>query len=370
MKRLTTLINGAGVLFFAIGVEAQVGISPLSTFGTGGWLNQGGTGSYTYLGSANNERGLAYGNGHLYLVSTTGGINIRILDPLTGVDLGALPTGTGIISGGARTVNAVGVGGDGGIYVANLTTQASTTPYTVYKWSTELSTPVVAYTGAPLAGARVGDTLTAFGSGSATRLAAGFGSTPSVTGNNGYAIIDPTAGTATAVGFSGGTPAAGDFRLGVTFADATHVYGSQGSTLARFTSFSGTTGTLLGSPALTTSAERPMSFATINGVSLLATVSTGDSRVRIYDASNPTSLLLLGTSTGTSSTANANGTGAVAWGNVVDNGNGTSTALLYAMNSNNGIEAFTVIVPEPGTAATFVLGMGLWVVARRFVRKA
>ncbi len=68
-----------------------------------------------YLGTANNERGLAYGNGHVYLVSRNGGNNIRILDRLTGADLGAL-SNTGI-SGGTYAVNTIGVGGDGAIYV-------------------------------------------------------------------------------------------------------------------------------------------------------------------------------------------------------------------------------------------------------------
>ena len=129
--------------------------------------------------------------------------------------------------------------------------------YRVYSWANESATPTVAYSGAPLAGARIGDSLDVIGSGSATRLAAGFNNLPSVSGNNGYAIIDPVLGTATSVGFSGTPPTAGDFRLGITFTDDSHIMGTQGAgtgaTPLRYTSFVGPVGTLLGSVSATLS---------------------------------------------------------------------------------------------------------------------
>src|SRR6188768_94998 len=65
-------------------------MSPYSTFGGGdGWLAPG-EGGYAFLGTGNNERGLAYGNGHVYLVSRSGATNVRILDQTSGADLGAL----------------------------------------------------------------------------------------------------------------------------------------------------------------------------------------------------------------------------------------------------------------------------------------
>src|SRR6266567_4376942 len=82
-------------------------LAPLSSFGGGdGWLAPG-EGGYTFLGTANNERGIAFGNGHVYLVSRNGGNFIRILDPLTGADLGSL-NNTGI-SGGTFAVNNIAV---------------------------------------------------------------------------------------------------------------------------------------------------------------------------------------------------------------------------------------------------------------------
>ncbi len=360
----------------ASSVQAQVTISALGSFGGGdGWLSPG-EGGYAYLGTGNNERGMAYGNGHVYLVShasiagTTA--NVRILDPLSGADLGGL-NNVGI-SGGTFTVNNIGVGGDGVIYVANLTTQSTTSPYKIYSWATEGSAPLVAYSGnGGLAGARLGDDLAAFGSGSSTVLAAGYNSAPAVAGNNGYATINPTAGTATAVGFGATPPNAGDFRLGLTFSDATHVLGTAGSSLYRYSSFSGASGTLLASPVIPdpagATADRMLAFTVLAGRSLLAVQSIGDSHVSIYDATDPANPVWLasGNNTSGSLTANANGTGELAWGAVTVNGDGTVSETLYAMSSNQGIQAFTITVPEPSALAVFALGLGL-VASRRKVR--
>lgn len=344
--------------------SAAVTLTPLSSFGGGdGWLSPG-EGGYTFLGTANNERGLAFGNGHLYLVSRNGGNFIRILDPSTGADLGALST-TGI-SGGTFPVNAAAVGGDGAIYVANLTTQSTTSAFKIYKWANEASAPSVAYSGdSGLAGARVGDSLAGIGSGSSTRIVAGYNSTPSVTGNNGYSIIDPTAGSASAVGFAGSPPAAGDHRLGLTFADSSHVLGTQGSSLYRYSSYSGTSGTLLASPAIPdpagATADRLLAYCLIGTTPLLAVQSIGDSHVSIYDVTDPANPIYLtsGSNTSGTLTANGNGTGQLAW-DVTSDG----TANLYAMSSNQGIQAFTIEVPEPASLALFSAA-GLALLARR-----
>jgi len=141
--------------------------------------------------------------------------------------------------------------------------------------------PTVAYTGdGGLAGSRIGDSLAVMGSGSLTLLAAGFGSSPAVAGNNGYTIIDPTTGTATVPAFVGTPPNAGDFRLGIAFTDSSHVIGAQGSSLYRYSSFSGTTATLLGSSVIPdpagAAADRLLAYTVLNGVSLLAVQSIGD----------------------------------------------------------------------------------------------
>jgi len=359
MKNYCTQSLIAATFFVAGSASAQFSLSPLVGFGgSDGWLAPG-EGGYAYLGTANNERGLAFGNDHLYLVSRNGGNFVRILNKLTGADLGTLNV-TGV-SGGAFAVNTVAVGGDGAIYVANLTTQSTTSPLKVYRWANEGSVPTVAYSGdGGLAGSRIGDSLALFGSGASTRLALGYNSAPAVAGNNGYAIIDPTAGTATRPAFTGTPPNAGDFRLGITFSDSTHVIGTAGSSLYRYSSFSGSTATLLSSPLIPdpagATADRLLAYASVGGMALLAVQSIGDSHISIYDVSNPATPIWLASGNNTSGalTANGNGTGQLAWGDISGN-----TAHLWAMSSNQGIQAFTITVPEPSAASFAVLGGSL-----------
>jgi hypothetical protein len=368
--RARKLLAAVAALFCPLlASAAAITVNPLSTFGSNGWIAPGG--AYPYLGTANNERGIAYNptNNHLYLVSRTGGTFVRILDGTTGTDLGALNVGG--VSGGTFAVDMVGVGGDGAVYVGNLTTASNTTAFTVYKWANEAAAPTTAYSGnAGLSGARIGDSLAVTGSGSSTRIVSGYGSSPSVAGNNGYAIIDPTAGTATAVGFPATPPNAGDFRLAVTFADGSHVLGTQTGGSYRSTSFTGTSGTLLGTATLTgpsggTTAERLLAYQVVGGVPLLAVQSTGDAHVSIYDVTDPNNPQYLGGGLnipGGATASNGNGTGELAWSPDVG-----GTATLYAMSTNAGIQAFTVsvAVPEPATVVLLGLAAPLLLVRRR-----
>ncbi len=358
------------VLVAAPSVNAQFSMSPLTSFSpnSDGWLAPA-EGGITYLTTGDTQRGMAYGNGHLYLVNRNGGNSIVRLDALTGGDLLSPLSLTGI-SGGTFAINKIGVAGDGAIYVGNLTVNSSTSPYKIYQWADDAATPTTVFSGASLSGARIGDsTLGVTGTGSATRLVSGFGSSPVVVGNNGYTVIDPSAGTSSEVSFGATPPAAGDFRLGLTFGLAGQVWGNQGSSALRETSYSGATGTLLGTATgLTSVAERAMSYAIINGLPVLATISTGDSTVRVYDASNPLALELLGVGNNTSGVlaANGNGTGDVAWGSLTDTGDGRTSAILYALSSNQGIQAYTVVVPEPTAAALAGLGLCALIGMRRF----
>ncbi len=361
MLKIVSAVTTAGLVALLNTANAQVTITPLTSFGGDGWLAPG---ENAFVANDNNQRGLAYGNGELYLVSRTGGNNVRRVDPLTGADLGGLNM-TGI-SGGTFAVNAVAVGGDGAIYAANLTTSSSTSPFKVYKWATPASVPVVAYSGDPFGGAaRYGDTLAATGSGAATRLAAGEGNT-GVVGDNGFALIDPTAGTAAHVGVAGA--AEGDFRLGIAFTDSTRVIGTQGSALLRYAQ---TDGTLLGTGTLSSAGQRLLGFTTLGGISLIAAVDVIDGRMRIYDGSNPLSLgspILFGATMPFAHNANANASGAVAWSDAYFDSNDNSwKANVYALETNNGIQAYTiaVAVPEPGAAALLGISLSALVAMRR-----
>jgi len=371
MIRNSLILAGAASIL-VVNAHCQVVLSPKATFspnGDGHFSNL--EGGYTHLNTGDLQRGLGFGNDHIYLPSRFGGNNIRILDKLTGADLGSLPLGSGIISGGTFQINTVRVGSDGAIYVANLASPVgATTPFKVYRWANESSTPTLAFSSTTITGGRMGDDFDVIGGGTSTLLVAGESSSAGAGARNGYAVMSTVDGAnfiGSLVTF-GSPPIAGDFRLGITFTDSSHVIGTASGPL-RYTSFSGAAGTLIGSSATISTLERGMDYSVINGMPILATISSGDSRVRLYDASNPSSLSLLTTSIfATSATnSNANGTSAVAWGDVESyNGDGTTTVRLYALNSNNGIQAFTVTVPEPASVALIGIGICGLIGMRRF----
>ena len=379
------IIGMAAAVLTAGGVWAQT-LTVKATFGGGdGWRAPGevlagdtaGTataGAYSYLGTGSLERGLAYNpvTGNLILVSrSTAGNGIRILNGQTGVDVGALNQGSGIISGGTFTTNMVGVADDGAIYVGNLTTNASVaaSAFKVYRWANEAatvdSTPffssaISGFSATP----RLGDSLDVTGSGAGTTLVAG------ASGAIGYAVIN--ASGATAIGsFAGVVPTAGDFRLGITFGPTVgDVYGKQSSTNLKETSYSGSAGTGLGSVALTSAGEAPMDFTTFGGVNYLATLDVNASTVRVYDMTSPLAPSLVSSLTTTSGTltGNGNGVGSVKFGK----NNGDGTIDLYAMSSNQGIQAllFGVAVPEPSSLALLLLSGGGLLLYRRKRRSA
>lgn len=345
--------------------------------------------SYRFLGNAlvgapttpvnagNLERGLAYNptTGHLVLVSRNGAATdptVRILDGATGVDIGSLNLGTDIITGGLFTKNMVGVADDGAIYISNLTTAAPANGnFKVYRWANESATPTVAYDGAPLAGARLGDTFDVLGSGAETRLVAGYSNGPAVAGNNSFAIFDTNDGltySATHVDLAVDPvaeppvtlPTAGEFRLGITFQDSDTVLGTSTFNPVHQVNVAGANGTVTANIATEGAGLRPMDFAVVQGKPLLAIVeATPDqgtvnrARLFVYDISDP-SLPLIERKVGEATAlpaapegspgqfVNGNSVGQVKFGAI--NGN---VATIYAMSTNNGIQAFTLTLDLP-----------------------
>ena len=373
IQRVRYLVAAVVLLGFGLGVPraaAQISMSALTSWGdtvnSPGWMPPSFNG-YQYLTTGNTQRGLAFANNQVYLVSRAGsGTNIRILDPTSGADLGGL--GTSGISGGTFAVDMAATGSDGALYVGNLQTAiGSGAAYKVYQWTTPNQTsganPTTAVTDTTsLPGARLGDSLAAIGSGSSTQLVAGYNSSPSVTGNNGFAIINPTSGTSTAVSFPGTPPNAGDFKLGISFVDSSHVVGTQTGGTYQYASFSGSSGTLISSVTLPTggtnqpgtTAERLLSYspAPVGGMELLAIQSTGDSHVSLYNVNNPAAPVFLTSGLNIPSTvtpvSNGNATGELAWDIT-----GTNSAILYAMSTNQGIQAFNVTFSTTSTSLTW-----------------
>jgi hypothetical protein len=365
------LIAAAGLAGVA---NAAPTITALSSFGTNGWLAPGANAN---LLTDNNQRGLAYNRatGNLILHSRTGGVNLRILDGQTGADEGGLQ-GTAAVTGGTFASNKVGVTDDGQIFVSNLVTDARSNAVKIYRWGSETDAGPTTWHNSTLTlptggtAPRLGDSFDVTGSGNNVKAVMGHN------GTIGYTVFSGGSGGASAQSITSFSPtlAASKYRLGITFGKTdADVWGKVTSdSLYRSTYGAGSTATYNGITApLTSAGESNMDFVTIGGRDYLAVLDalsvggTAGGRVYIYDVTDPTtpvSLFAFGAwNTGnTLLSANGNASGSVAWGDINQS---TQTATLYAMNSNQGIQAFTFTVPAPSAAA--LMGLAGLVATRR-----
>jgi hypothetical protein len=272
------------------------------------------------------------------------------------------------VTGGTFAMNMIGVADDGAIYMSNLTTDLTASPYKVYRWANEAAIPTVAYIGGgtgnpapPLAGARLGDSFDVIGSGANTRLVAGYGSAPAVAGNNGFALFDTDDGltfTASSISITAAAEftavPAGEFRLGVSFIDNDTVMGKSGLNPTTVVDVTGTTGTVTAQHATDGAVLRPMDYAMVDGRPLMAIVEASNgqgessrARIFVYDMTNPALPLAqrkIGEATalpftpgGPNQFINGNSVGQVKFGEI--NGN---VAEIFSMSTNNGIQKFTL----------------------------
>lgn len=408
MKRAVISLVAAAGLASVAGLTsqavAQPSLVPLSSFGNNGWRAPGvlltgdaasatNGSTYTALGTSNNERGMAYNpaTGNIIFVSrnstnSTSSTRIRVLNGTTGVDQGSLSEGVSVIAGGTFVMSTVGVADDGAIYIANLTADARTSNFKVYRWANEGAQPTTHYAGgvgftstSGTPAPRLGDTLDVTGSGANTKIVAGFAGTggyATITGNASPVAQTYSAGANTPGGPNftpGAAVVTGGFRLGVTFAgNDTTVWGKQTAAALYRSTISGSSAAINGAvTTLTTGVsggEAPLDYAVIGGVPYLATLDVNNSRVYIYDVSDPSNPVSLFQFGGTaipaasqgSLTGNGNGTGSIKFGAIDQN---NLSATIYTLTTNQGMQALTFTVPTPGAAG--VLAMGGLVLARR-----
>jgi hypothetical protein len=396
-KLMLSLAAAGGVGVFSNAVVANtITIVPNAAFAGDGWLGHSETAIFPPLVppvapatafttvNPDRHRGIAFNEatGHILVAgrhdgtaNVTAGVWVfdsggTFLDQLSVTD----------VTGGTFAINHIVAAADGAIYAANLQSPLGTNPFKVYRWADEAASvlsaaapvaPVVIYESTSVTAGRLGDSFNVTGTGEETRLAAGEGNTAGSGPRNGFAVVRKVNGSwaGTLVGFSAtGTPPpavplGGDFRLGISFIDADTVIGTQGGAGARFrvANFSPNSsdpagialdGSLVTTPIAfgTTVAERPMSYAVVNGVPVLAVLNTATNAVRIYDMSDPYNPSSNAAWTATAATgtpiANSSGLGSVAW-----DVNG-ATAKLYVLNSNNGIQSFNVSVTPAVVAPT------------------
>lgn len=400
LSRAPAFVTAAAVAVFATGacvgtVQAQtLGLSALTTFGSNGWLAPGSIANLA--SSGNTERGLAYNpvTKNLVLASRAGANNVVILNGTTGAVSGTLSSSGITTSPITLAINQPGVSSDGRIYVSNLATGTQT--LRVYSWDSETSlvAPTVAFQWTVPANStttngtgayRFGDAFDVYGSGTSVQFAIAGQSTGTTGGlgtsfrNNGNFLVGTTDTTNTFTLFKGiantGT-ATNNYRLSLSYVDADTLIGMEGGA-AKLTDFVFSSGTQQGvnatvissiqsggAPLGSTSQYRIIDYAVMGSKSYLAALRTGDSAtgvganvVDVYDitstmtqlsGTNPVLIASLSVTTGTF--VNGNGTGQIAWGEVTyEPINQIYSAPLYALNTNNGIQAMVFAVPEPTT---------------------
>ncbi len=367
--------------------SAELMLTPLTSFGTNGFLSN----SAAFLGTANNTRGLTYNaaTDRLYIPNRNAvptSPNIQILDGSTGAApiLGPSAFNVTGVSGGAFAINHAGIANDGATYAANLSTTTATADvnvYKIYRWTAgnESSAPTVAFSATipSILGTRLGDNFAVTGSGTNTRILATGG-----TGSNQAVLFTTANGTDfTTTGPSTVTGAAnGQLRLGVDFVDSSSFIAKTNTALFSLANVDGTNlTTITSSNSTILTADGPMAFyAPLNllaSIEANTTASTtignvvklykydptviGSARLSLLSSMNLSGVGPLSTPGGFTA-ANGNSSGDLAFGLTTG-----GDLRLYAMSTNNGIQAFNITaVPEPSSIALVTLG-AVGIVTRR-----
>ncbi len=329
------------------------------------WTATPGQAAYPFLTTDSTQRGIAYNpaTGNVLVVSrATGNTGIFVLNGSTGAVIGQLNI-TGI-TGGTFAENLIGVGEDGAIYVANLTTASATpaTPFKVYRYASEASglttggnlAPANVYSGDPTGGtgARYGDTLDVRGLGASTQILVGSRSSAlSTILNANNALASSFTAQLVTTDYTNG-------NLGVAFGSGSQFYSKlNASTALRQVAVSGTAGTttLTGTVVGQTSGMDVDTVDNLIGLVSYSTASTPfNTSLYLYDITDPANPALLASRDFPTNVVDANGVGAVAFG---------SNGVVYALVTNNGIVAYQ-LVPEPACVGLLAV-VGLGVLGRR-----
>jgi hypothetical protein len=313
------------------------------------WEKSGALGTLpSYMGTGNTERGFASGkvgaNERVLLVDRKAGNLIFVLNAATGDSVGRLDTtGLAALASGTFAINDVEISADGVIYVCNLTTNATTSAFKVYKWSSETATPQLAlsYTGTAL---RYGDKFTVTGSTLDNSIAIWAASASGnkvvkfTTADNG-ATFTPTEITLSGT-INSSSPAV------IPNSAGTEIFvKSNGTYLKRYlingTLVDSVSGSMIGT------GSNALRYFEVNAKKYLAvyTYGSGNENVRTIDVTNGlANAVLIGASPTMGSTSNANGTGDVAM-----KMNSDKTVNLYVLSTNNGIGVYQLNPANYGT---------------------
>jgi hypothetical protein len=287
------------------------------------------------------ERGMAYNpvTGNVYVVSRAlSTLRVAILNGATGAHVGFLNVSGIIGAGGTFDLSLIEVAADGAIYGSNLTTNANTNPFRLYRWANEASAPVQVFAGAPGAPAvtagRWGDNLAVRGEGAATQvLVMTHSNTASVHSN--MAILQPTDGSLQTFAATPVTPPIASIGIGSGFGAGNEFWATRADIPLYRVGFDLQTGaaTSLGN----------FGTAALTGIgpigvypekNLLAGIRSANAGVYLYNlagfqAGVPNPPLHIHTLP-TSATSAGGGSGSISFGNN----------RMFAMHTNNGLVAF------------------------------
>ena len=307
-----------------------------------------------HLANTGNNRGVAYNTiSNQVFVSTRLSATTGAIDVFDGT-AGTLLSGAGGVTGANLGIDQIGISDDGTLYGIPLATSVAAGSPKIYSWTNWNSTPYVAYQAtagdpvvAAFTGKRIGDTLAVSGSGVNTLILAG------VSASANYVLFHTADGvnfTPTVITNTAGLPSTGGNMFAIAFyTNGTFLVqpGSGASSRnvflvsypANFATQTGVTGTVLGNTAaLAGNPDEVLDYSPAG--QMLAAAQTGASTqnaASIFSLTNfPTSAPQLATTNFATPNANGNATGGVALG-----GQG-ETNYLYVLESNNGLQAYTI----------------------------
>ncbi len=291
-----------------------------------------------WFSTASTERGFGYGNvagnDRLYVASRNGGNYIRIVNANDGLDVGTLDVTA--ISGGTYLISDVSVSSDGVIFVCNMTVNASTSAFKVYKWTSEVATPtnVISFTGLAT---RLGDKFTVVGSTTDNSITIYAGSTTGTSHVRFTTTDNAVSFTATTIT---GPTGAGSASFGpLTTGISDYYYNAGGQNVTKYQSDGTLIGTVPGG-VVATGSTAIRYLGSFGGDEFFETNAYGsgneNARIVRVPSNTPASASLYGATTSLGTNSNPNGTGDV---DYKVNSDGTIT--IYVLGTNNGIGAYT-----------------------------
>lgn len=296
-----------------------------------------------FSASGNTERGFAFGNvegtPRLFVVSRNTGTFVKMVNAMTGADLGELST-TGI-TGGTFGLNDFGVSQDGKMYGVNLANSLSD-PFKIYHWSSTTAAPTVAFSGDFGADKRMGDNFAISGQASDNSLkiwaadAKGNKVIVFKTADNGVTFTQDFVITLPAATF-GGAPSV--YPL---MEDSLILINSSGRNVQAYTYAGVFYAAVPGGQISTATTTTIITPAGRNGFITAFQYGAGLMNARLVDTQgeDPANFRTYAITPSLGANANINGTGDIDFYRVDDN-----TTYLYVLSTNNGFGCYKVTTP-------------------------